>query len=29
MNALVDQINALCATFTEESAKNLQGNKSH
>lgn len=27
MNALVDQINALCATFTEESAKNLQGNK--
>ena len=29
MHTLVEQINALCATFTEESAKNLQGNKSH
>ena len=27
MNALVEKINALCATFAEESAKNLQGNK--
>lgn len=29
MNALVEKINALCATFAEESAKNLQGDKSH
>ena len=29
MHTLVEQINALCATFAEESAKNLQGNKSH
>ena len=27
MHTLVEQINALCATFAEESAKNLQGNK--
>jgi hypothetical protein len=27
MHTLVEQINALCATFAVESEKNLQGNK--